>query len=150
MKHKKYSNKQGISLLEVIIFISILSLIFLATVFVTTSSLQKAQYNQNKIKASRFSEELVEWMRGEKEATWSAFVARSADTPGNTYCFNSTSISWPGIGSCSASYGLEDRFLRQATLVGTGSQVKISVIVQWKEVRNTYTIPVDTVFSLWE
>lgn len=143
-------SQQGVTLLEVLIFITILSLIFLGIAYSTVASLRKTDFSKNKILSARYAEELEEWMRGEKEATWSAFVAHSSASPGSTYCFNDSELLWPALGSCDGSYGLFEKFKREATLVGTGTQVSVSILVEWKELGNTYSVPLDTVFSLWE
>lgn len=142
--------ESGLSMIEVLIAISILSIIFISAAYATSISLSRSKYNQDRILASRYGDELEEWLRGEKETSWSTFVARSAASPGVTYCFNSTSISWPVSGTCGTTFGLNNRFLREATLIGTGTQVSIRISVQWKDASRTYTVPVDTVFSLWD
>lgn len=140
----------GFSMIEVLIAISILSIIFISAAYATSISLSRSKYNQDRILASRYGDELEEWLRGEKETAWSTFVARSAADPGVTYCFNSATISWPVSGTCGTTFGLNNRFLREATLIGTGTQVTVRITVQWRDASRTYTVPVDTVFSLWE
>lgn len=143
-------SQKGLSLMEVLIAVGILSMIFMAASMATTISLSRSKYNQNRILASRYADELEEWMAGEKEANWSTFVARSASAPGNTYCFNSGTLSWPSIGSCGTTFGLNSRFKREAILSGTGTQVDVEITVQWKDGANTYSVPVDTVYALWD
>ena len=89
-------------------------------------------------------------MRGEKEANWSTFATRSADSPGNTYCFKDLTLSWPSVGSCGTTFGLNNTFKREAVLVGTETQVDVEITVQWKDGAKTYSVPLDTVYVLWE
>jgi prepilin-type N-terminal cleavage/methylation domain-containing protein len=154
MHSKTCSNKRllqkGLSIVEVLIAVSILSMIFIAASYATSISLSRSKYNQDRILASRYADELEEWLRGEKESEWSSFVAKSASSPGLTYCFNSTTISWPASGSCGSTFGLNNRFKREVVLSGTGTQVDVEVTVQWKDASRTYSVPVDTVFVLWD
>lgn len=79
------SKKQkGMTLLEVLIFVYILTLIFLTIAFTTTQSIKRTIYNQQKIIATHYAEEVHEWMRGEKETDWAIFATRSD----STYCLN--------------------------------------------------------------
>ncbi|OGK15588.1 hypothetical protein A3H80_03730 [Candidatus Roizmanbacteria bacterium RIFCSPLOWO2_02_FULL_37_19] len=142
--------QRGVTLLEVLIFITILSFVFIGVAITTTSSLQRTQYNQHKILATHYAEELEEWMRGEKEADWTSFVNKSAALPGRIYCFNSTTIAWPSVGNCSGVYGLVNTFKREATLSGTGSQITVNINIEWQEASNLFSIPIDTVFSQWD
>lgn len=144
------SRNQGVTLLEVLVFVTILSMLFVGVAAATTSSLRRAQFNQRKIFATRFTEELEEWMRGEKEASWTTFAAKSAVSPGNIYCFNSVTLSWPAVGSCGSTYGLTNLYKREATLIGTGSQITVNIEVEWLDGANTFSVPVTTVFSQWE
>lgn len=143
-------NQKGVSIIEVLIATSILSMVFLAASYATTLSLSRTKYNQDRILASRYADELEEWMRGEKETNWATFVARSSASPGTTYCFNSTTLSWPTSGDCGTTFGLVNRFKREAVLVGTGTQVDVEITVEWQDGANTYSIPIDTVYALWD
>ena len=144
------SSERGMSIIEVLIAVTILSMIFIAAAIATTISLNRAHYNQNRILATRYADELEEWMRGEKESNWSTFVSHSSVAPGTTYCFNSLTLSWPVSGTCGSTYGLNSRFKREVVLSGTGSQVKAQITVQWKEGNKINSVPLDTVFVLWE
>lgn len=147
---KLIHKKEGVSIVEVLVATAILSMIFMAVAYATTLSLARSQQNQDRILATRYADELEEWMRGEKESNWATFVAKSASAPGNTYCFNSATITWPIAGDCGSTYGLFSKYKREAVLVGTGTQVDVEITVQWQDGANTYSVPVDTVFALWD
>lgn len=148
--------KSGFSLVEVLIFVSILSLFFVVVAATTMSSLRTTKINERKILASRYAQEAVAWLKGQKETNWSSFVVYSAPT-GTTYCFNTTPIAaWPSSGSCAAFGGLDPAlYKREVTLTsidcsGTICQVNVAVAVQWQELEKTYNVPLNTIFSIWE
>lgn len=153
-------SQKGITLLETLIFITILSTIIIAIVYSTTLSLKRAQFNQRKIFATRYAQEVDEWMRGEKESNWTAFLALS-DT---TYCMNSsisscslTDTCWDESTACgSSSYtlaetsNLNNGYKRNVTLTTVGSRVDVHVVVEWKDGPNTFEVEVDNSYSRWE
>lgn len=146
-------SKLGFSLIEVLVFVSILGLFFVAAISVTTFSLKNMKISEHKILAAHYAEEGIEWVRWEKENDWEVFVLK--DTPSGTgtlYCLNS--LTW-SIGSCGANYtlGAPPLFKREVTLTNSGtpaSRVNIEVVVSWIEGSQTMNIRVKTVLNLWE
>lgn len=144
--------KKGFSLIEVLIFVSILSLVFVTASSATVYFLHNLKSNEYKLIASRYSEEIVEWLRAQKDIDWTLFAQQS----GQTYCFNTTPIvSWPTAGACT-QYNLDSMYYREVTLQsiidgnGVLSQVTASAKIQWLDSGNTHSIPINTRFSLWE
>lgn len=156
--HRK--SQSGVTLLEALIFMTLLSVIMIAIVYSTTLSLKRTQFNQRKIFATRYAEEVEEWMRGEKETNWATFSARS---PGS-YCMNSQISVCDAAGSCwdnptdcadtdfslAASAGLNNGYKRSTVLTTTGSRVDMVVTVEWIDGPNTYDVDVTSTFSRWE
>ena len=141
---------KGFSLIEVLIFVSILSVFFVIAASVTVVSVRNMKINEHKILATHYAEELVEWLRNQKEADWTTFSARSS---GN-YCFNESPIdtTWVVAGECT-DYGLSGMFNRDLTFSTVGSpvaQVNVKIIVSWHELGNSYQVPLTTVFTRWE
>jgi type II secretory pathway pseudopilin PulG len=140
---------KGFTLIEVLIFITLIPLIFIAVSYITTYSLQNTKINQNKILATHYAEELKEWLRGEKEEDWNTFA--TVANMGN-WCFNNEPITdWDSHSRCGSSYGLNNLYKRDLTLTkDSDTQATAKITVEWKENNNTYKIPINTVFSLWE
>lgn len=166
-------DKRGFSLIEVLIFVSVLSVFFISAISISTVTVRNMQINEHKIIATKHAEELVEWLRSEKENDWGGAewtsssgaplsfterVTRSGSV--TTYCFNSTTIDWSSRGACSPAYGfpyknVSNFFKREATLSGTAvvgyiNQVTVDIVVEWQELGNTYQVPIKTVFSIYE
>ena len=142
------------TLLEVLIFTTMITLIFLTIASATTQSIKKTIYNQQKIIATHYAEEAQEWMRGEKETDWAVFSARSDAT----YCLNENISTcdvagscWDNRASCGVSdYSLGGHFKRSSVLTTNGSLIDVTTTVEWIEGQNRYSVPIHTTFSRWE
>jgi len=145
------TSKKSFTLIEVLIFVTILSLFFVAAAAITIASLRNLKVQEHKILATRYAEELLEWLRGEKEADWNQFTTHSGP-----YCFNSSPIqmsNWPTSGNCPTGSFLNNLYKREVTLNPQGSppyQVNVSITVLWQELGQTYQVPINTVFTVWE
>ena len=141
------------SLVEVLIFVSILSVFFVTAASMTITSIRNNEVNQHKILGTRYAEELLEWLRSEKEVDWKTFYNRAPEPDIAPFCFNNELSDWTSIptGDCGTSYTLKNMFRRWAILQQYGdNQIKVSVTVEWREYGNTYSIPINTIFSVHE
>lgn len=144
--------KSGFSLIEVLIFITVISLFFVSAAAVVSVVVKNMKVNEHKILGTRFAQEAVEWLRSEKEVDWNAFAERapSSGTPVE-YCLNS--LAW---NSMPCDYSLKTLYQRTVTLKSIESvggykyQVDVSVLVKWNEPGRAYSIPINTTFSIWE
>ncbi len=155
-----FKRQDGVTLLEALIFMFVLSLIIFAIAFSTTHSLRRTQFNVDKIFATRYGEEVEEWMRGEKEANWTTFSARS---PG-TYCMNAEITTcdagdtcWDENAACDSddyslgeSGSLNNGFKRTVELTTVGTRVDVDIVVSWIDGPNTYDVTLNSSFSRWE
>ncbi len=142
--------KLGFSLLEVLIFVSIIGLFFIAAASIATISLRGIQSNENKILATRYAEELLWWVRSEKEEDWTVFTT----TRMGNWCFSQEPIAdWPAAsanGLCSSQQVIDSLFKREITLQLSGERVNVSINVVWNEGNQTISVPVKTVFERFE
>ncbi|MCL4364173.1 hypothetical protein M1328_02955 [Patescibacteria group bacterium] len=144
--------KKSFSLIEVLVFITILSLFFIAAMTVATYSLKNMKSAEYKILASHLAEQGMEWMRSEKESNWNQFTARDLGG-GTTYCLKN--LNWNSPSACpDYSLGTPAIFQREVTVTNQAgtpvTSVDVEVDVSWYEQSNKITIPVKTVFSIWE
>lgn len=109
----------GFSLIEIIIFVSILSVALIsliASVNYSSVLLANARY---KVIATRFSEELSEWLKYQRQYYGYTSINDQIPTNEVTYCFNTIilSDSWPTAGECAAAdFSLDNYFKREVTL----------------------------------
>lgn len=143
----------GFTLLEMLLFITLISLVFVAVTYLVSFSIKNAAVTQHKTLATHYAQELQEWLRGEKEADWNLFQKSG------TLCFNTSPITvWGPSGNCSSNYTLGTTpntiFKRYVTLTNNGgatpTQVTAQIVVEWKEGNNTLQVPLSTVYSVWE
>ncbi len=153
----KRRRTKAFSLIEVLVFVSILSIFFVGAAAVATAALRDMKIIEHKIIATRYSEELLEWLRAEKETDWNVF-ANSGHAgkcqPSETLCFNT--LDWNSGCNVSCSKGLNNLYGRSVKFQvlpvspALPTQVTVSIEVSWSELGNTYTIPIKTNFTIWE
>ena len=147
-------SKSAFSLIEVLVFTSILSIFFVAAATVTTVSLRNLKISERKIIATRHMEDVTSWLRAQKESDWNTFAEKASAGGGNTYCFNLTSISWPSAGACGETYALGNTFRREVNLVNNSdAQITSTVSVTWQDsigIGGTMGVLLNTVYSVWE
>lgn len=167
--NRKKEQKTGFTLVEVLIFVTILSLFFTVAASVLTVSLRASKLNEHKIFAKHYADELYEWLSSEKEQNWggyttdaylSTFTYRASLSTGE-YCFSSSPITdWSSpittLDDCPYSLrGLFRRYviLTPVTTSGTNTyidNVKVEIKVEWSELGKTYSVPLKSTFSIWE
>jgi len=157
MKIKSYKKKQSFSLVEVLVFVSILGVFFIAATAITLTSLKDMQINEHKIIATRHAEELMEWLKNEKEADWSAFSDSSRMA---TYCFNSSlQNSWSETSKTTALCakfdgisGVSPQIYKREVILSSSEsfRVDVKVTVSWNEAGSIRYVVLNSTFSMWE
>lgn len=141
--------RSGFTLIEILVFTAIVSIFYVVAAAVSAFSLGVMKTNENKIYATHYADEAIEWMRGQKESDWTSFAARSS----HSYCFNSATISsWPSTGACATSgataYSLGGRFNRTVTLQNSASNIEVASTVTWIGISSqSQSVTVRTVFA---
>ena len=75
MAAKQHSG--GFTLVEVLVFITILSGVFVTTLAIATQALRVSKTAEHRTLATHYADELSEWMLSESEEDWDA-LAKSA------------------------------------------------------------------------
>lgn len=151
--------KNGFTLTEVLIFLSLFSIFFIAAASVVVIILNNMKLQEHKILAVKYSQDLLEWLRGEKEKDWLTFVNKG-NIVGVVYCFSSTNIeeNWPIPNQPCENYQYLSPpiFKREAILTNNAgnpyetTSVQIEINVSWIENNKKYNVPIKTVFTIWE
>lgn len=150
-------SKAGFSLVEVLVFVTVLSLFFVIALTVTTFNLRNLKIQEHKILATRYAEEGMEWVKQEKEDDWQSFSLHD-DGTGTTYCINS--LNW-NTSNASVDYDCNDYGLGNPvsifsrSLVITNSSTPVDsaatkVTVSWKENNVVQSVVLKSVLNLWE
>ena len=164
---KKFTQlyKKGFSLIEVMIFITVLSIFFVTAISIAVNTLKSMQVNEHRIIATHYADELLEWFRSEKQGNWQAFVNHIlAFTPSNTapsscLLFNDEDnthdwwttattdcISTPTQILPPMNYKRKVIFWYDSV----SSRINVSITVEWKEGSITNTVPVQTTYTPWQ
>jgi prepilin-type N-terminal cleavage/methylation domain-containing protein len=157
MKNKLHAQKKGFSLIEVMVFITVMSIFFVTASAIATNTLKSMHLNEHRIIATRYAEELIEWIKAEKETDWNKFVNHITGLPasGSGYCatFNALDIVWPSLSCASMPTGLTPAiYTRQATFTydPVSGKVNVAVVVYWQEGGVQYSVPLSSVLTQWQ
>lgn len=157
--------KKGFTLIEVLIFTSLISFIFITLAYLAVNSINNSKIGAHKILATHHAEELREWLRSMKEENWSQFAVNSVPTcigpttlvgtPSSATCADVVNYCET---SCSAQPTLllgdvpDNIFWRYYTKTynATNQQVTVEIMVVWKEGGKKFFVPLNTVFAQYE
>ena len=144
-------NESGQSLFEIILSLAIITLIIVAIVALTATSIRNTTFSKNKTLASRYSQEATEWLRGERDADFNAFETRTL-TP--LYCLPSLTWSWATIGACTSGQEIANTLFRREvsfslSIVNGKTLIQAGVKVYWTDSQGLHEVRSVTNFSDW-
>lgn len=151
--------QRGFTLLEVMIFTTILSVVLVSAAAFTTRLIYNLRINEHKILANVYSSELLEWLSSQREANFNTLLNASSTT-GSNYCVNlnltlTTAFSALPTGNCANFNGITGRqpsiFKREMTLVrnAASNQVTATIRVSWQEGTATYSDEIQAIYTSW-
>lgn len=119
----RVSCPSGQSLVEVMVAVAILALVLTALVLGTTVAMRNANFSKNQAQATKYAQQVMEWMRSERNQSWDTFASHTG-----TFCLNS--LSWSS-GSC-VGYDLDSVFKREVVLSGDATKIQAAIVVSWQ------------------
>ena len=137
---------KGQSLFEVVLVIGITSVVLVAIVNAAILSVKSSSYSRNKTLATKYSQEAVEWLRGQRDAGWTEFSGKV----NSTWCLKS--LDWTIGRACGASENIiGTAFKREADLTygGDTKTINSTVRVYWTDAQGYHDVKVNTFFSDW-
>lgn len=157
--------RKSFSLIEVLIFISIISVFLVTSAAIITISMRQNSLQINKLKAVHYNDQLLEWISSQKEIDWNNFVAKATSLPSNNvYCFCNEDLSWTTAvieankADCCPT-PLSQVYKRYISLTASvyaptgftpSSQVEVTINTDWQEGGNSYSTKLHTLFTPWE
>ncbi|KKQ48658.1 MAG: hypothetical protein US95_C0056G0010 [Candidatus Woesebacteria bacterium GW2011_GWB1_38_5] len=144
---------RGQSILEVILALAILSIIITAIVSLTSTSVNTSTYSKNVSQANRYADEVVEYIRKEKEFSgWSDFTSDIITAYGGIWCmpdltFTINEACDPLNNSHFISSTIFQRMLT-ATPINDNS-IDIDVEVVWTDDKGLHQTKSSTTVSNW-
>lgn len=122
-KSIKYNNTQGQSIYELVIVVGVVSLIMLTLVTMSMLAVRNADFAKNKNLASQYTQEISEWLRGQRDSGWLAFISSISGCSGAQHirCMYSSPPVSPGswterCGTCGGTV-IAGTFTRQVTFI---------------------------------
>ncbi len=136
---------RGQSLFEVIVAIGVTSAILVAIINTAILSVRNTSFARNKTLASRYSQEAVEWLRGQRDQNWDTFTTRS----NSTWC--ASTLDWDKNRTCTTEDNIQATpFKREIILTNTSTQqIDAKVKVFWDDSQGYHEVLVSTYFTDW-
>lgn len=165
---KRLQNNKGFTFIEILVFTAIISFLFISMTSTVINALQRMQITEHRMYANRHAEELMEWLRAQKDTDWDEFRAKdTGNGSGTFYCFNQfapgvpeldfaeVSPEWPTVTLENCEYdGVGNTppliFRRYALITAVPpefEQVNVQIFVEWKEGNKYFSVPLNTVFT---
>jgi len=166
IKSLKLFRKNGFSIIEIMIFVSLISMVLVAATGYTRQLLQTMHYNQNKMLATRDIDDVIEWLNQEREIDWQNFQSKAMTAPGANYCMNATiGLSAPitalvitnPISNCGFTRTVSGRSFKRIVNLQkntantvTANIVTATITVSWVEGTQPLSETVQKTYSLWQ
>ncbi|MBI3443675.1 hypothetical protein HY008_03310 [Candidatus Woesebacteria bacterium] len=159
---------KGQSLFEVLIALGVIAVIVVAVVSLGVTSVRNNVFSRNNALATKFSHETMEWVRGERDRSWTTFVSRMGATSSGSFCLTSSPPSvWPSLGPCASNQTINDTqtpFVRQLSLTcynrldlatpigcsgGSTDTIEALVVTSWTDAQGVHDARSSTYFTNW-
>lgn len=156
----KKTNIKGQALFEVVIALGVALLIIVAVVSASVNSIKNSDSSKNVNVATRYSQEATEWLRGQRDQSWTIFLTKASLSPGTIWCMNGAtpSLTAPVSQNVASCQGLARAipgtiFNRYVTFTildeTTQNIIQSDVITYWTDSQGAHYAPSSTKFTNW-
>jgi len=132
--HNKSNRMLGQGLFELVVAMGIGVLVMTSLVKLITVSIKNTTFAKNQSLATRYAQEGIEWIRGQRDVSWSTLLTYSSDDANPTWCINT--LNWNTHSVCSSTIS-STIFSRKLTLVKTSNSnvdlIEATVVVDWPD-----------------
>ena len=137
---------KGQSLFEVVIAIGVIGIIIAGAVSLATTSIRNSTFARNKSLATRYSQEAIEWLRGQRDNNWVSFHTYTLSP---TYCLDS--LNWTKARVCNSGEVISGTILtRQVTFSNiSNTSATAMVTVVWSDSQGNHQVSTSTVYTDW-
>ena len=141
---EKYSSGQ--SLFEVVLALAISTIILVAVISLVTVAIRNSSFSKNKTLAGRHAQEVMEWLRGERDESWDDFSNNAAIS---VWCMKTP--SWDSVGQCPATGFIPGTiFKREVAFTDINpANIESKVRVYWEEAGKSHEVETITNFTDW-
>lgn len=148
MQNFKLRTSRGQTLIELLAALAIAVVVIVAIIALSTKALSNINFARTQSEANRYANELMEWLRSQRDESWSTFASKTG-----ARCFPSSPISsWPLSGVCSSGNVISGtQLLRSAVLTldaGTNTMT-VAITVSWIDDKGTHSTNLNTKLTQW-
>ncbi len=142
-------NILGQSLFEVVVAIGIVSAILVGVMSLATHSISNSTFSREQALAQTYTQEAVEWLRGQRDADWDTFIGHASST-GTAWCLQT--LSWDNSGACGVSETISGTNFRRQVELSIISMDEIEVVVgtSWEGKGGQHKSEVTTKLNNWK
>lgn len=141
----------GQSLFELVVAIGIVGLILVAIISVATVSVRNTTFSKEQAVATRYTQQAMEWLRGQRDTDWDSFKARGTAS-GVTWCLNN--LNWSSAGGCGNRTIANTNYKREAELVynaaAVSDEVRVTVVTSWEGSSGVHEARASTTLTNWK
>lgn len=143
-------SERGQTIIEIVLTLSIITIIIIALVQGITFSVKSATYTKNKSLATKYVNEGMEALRSIKDYNWSTFYSYATETGTPDYALQKLDGNWQVMTGISDEPA--EGFTRVVNLKKiTGNQVEATVTVYWQSSETIpYRTSATTIFTKWQ
>lgn len=160
--------KKGQTLFELVIAIGVALLILTGIVHIVTTSIRNSTFAKNQSEATRYAQEMLEWLRKERDSGWDELLENAQLSPNEfgyavqTFCFEQESLSWPdpplacNIQSDNDKMAADSRFWREVVIEWTGDLddpeediIHARVKLTWRDSAGVHDSTIATRLTNW-
>lgn len=150
------SDRKGSSLFELVVAVGIMGLILVALASLATLSVKNANQARNEAQAARLGQELIEWLRNERDQNWNTFISNA--TSSQQRCMPVTSWTQSFAGPCTSDNLISNSFKREVSFYnlfdtnsdGSVDTVDINITVSWSDKQGVHETKNITRFTHWK
>lgn len=145
---KKIKLESGQSLFEVVLSLAVITIIIVALVILASNSIRNATFSRNKSSATKHSQEMIEWLRGQRDEDWDSFAQRALTTQ---YCFPALSWADAKIGSCADADTISGTPLKREVFFDRidATNIEAQVVVYWEDAQGVHEVRTITNYTDW-
>lgn len=139
-------NRNGQTLVEVVVIIGVVVLLVTGLVAGTTTSLKSAQSGRVRSQAVSLATEALERVRSVRDQSWSALVGYAG-----LYCLGSDGVFTPSAGTCSVNItDGENTFTRSVRFTWQDPKMVVTAVVVFIEGDSEKDVTLETYLTQWK
>jgi Tfp pilus assembly protein PilV len=141
-----HTTELGQSLFEVILALAIVTLVIVTIVALAATSIRNTSFSKNKTLAAKYSQEALEWLRGERDKSWESF-ADFALTP--VWCLKN--LAWEQSTGCSSADVVAGTTLRREVIFQNiaADNIETKIKIYWQDNQGLHEVNSVTNFTNW-